>query len=475
MIIIMEFQKEISPEDKVDLKTKFCYAISSFGSFTIFTVFLSLVIIYYREILLLPSIYILWAFTFYAILNAINGVFFGWISDRTRTSQGRRIPYLKFFAPFLAISFIFIWISPSKGEIGVFGVFIWLLFSMILFDIFYNATNLAYISLGQELSMDNRERANIQAFVMVFGIFSTMISLILPLIILENMGRKGFIYFTIVLAVIQLITMLITSFTVKERLEFSLIQEPLGILDSFKHTIKSKSFLIVVFVNFCILFIQAVLFGNIFFYIFYVFTEYNPTLIIIIIGCLILSGLFFGTFYTLKINASKGLKPALFNSLLFVGVGLILIGVLPGIISLTGFFVFGFGLFGVMALINTAFGAVADEDEVKYGTRREAAIFGINSFITKPAQSIAGIFIAFILLVFQYQEPINGVQQSQSDFTILGFRLAMGIIPGFIVLGSALIFKLYPLHGNYLAEVKATMYQMHEEKREKYKALKLAK
>ena len=159
--------------------------------------------------------------------------------------------------------------------------------------------------------------------------------------------------------------------------------------------------------------------------------------------------LFIGTYYTLKVNAKKGLKPALSRSLIFVGIGLILIGILPGISALCGFFLFGFGLFGVVGLINTAYGAVADEDEVKNGNRREAAIFGIDALITKPAQSMAGIFIAFILIIFRYQEPINGVQQSQSGFTIIGFRLAMGVIPGIIMLICALIFRIYPLQGKY--------------------------
>lgn len=468
----MKQKNEFYQKEKVDLKTKLCYAISSFGSYTIFAVFLSSVIIYYREILLLPSIYILWAFTLYAILNAINGFFFGWISDRTRTSQGRRIPYLKFLAPFLAVSFVIVWISPTNEEIGVFGVFLWMLLSMILFDIFYNATNLAYMSLGQELSMDNRERANIQMFVMFFGIISTFISLVLPINILETMGRTGFIYFTVILAIVQLITMLITAFTIKERIEFSKIQEPLGIIDSFKQTVKNKSFIIIVYVNFWIILIQALLFGNMFFYIFYVFAQYNPNLIVILIGFFILLGLSTGTIYTLKINATKGLKTALLESLVFVGIGLILIGILPGIIALLGFFLFGFGLFGVVALINTAYGAVADEDEVKYGSRREAAIFGIDSLITKPAQSIAGIFIAIILIFFRYQEPIDGIQQPQSDFTILGFRLVMGVIPGLIMLSSALVFKFYPLQGKYLEDIQSKMYKMHEEKFEKYKALK---
>ncbi len=469
----MEKENERSPPDKLDIKVKLLYAISSFGSYTVFVVFLTSVIIYYREILLLPSIFILYAFSIYAILNALNGVFFGWISDRTKTSKGRRIPYLKFLAPFLAISFIIIWVSPSKEEIGVFGVFLWMLISMILFDIFYNTTNLAYMSLGQELSMDNEERANIQAINMYFGIIGTLISLIIPIYILENLSRNDFIYFTIILAIIQVITMLITAFTIKERLEFSQVQEALGFIESFKQTVRNKSFLIVVFANFWIIFLQALLFGNMFFFIFYVYSQYDSSTILILIAIFILSGLFSGTYYTLKINAKKGLKPALSESLILTGVGLILIGILPGIFALCGFFLFGFGLFGIVGLINTAYGAVADEDEVKNGTRREAAIFGIDALITKPAQSIAGIFIAFILILFRYQEPIGGVQQSQSDFTLLGFRLAMGLIPGIIILICALVFRMYPLHGDYLERIQSKMYQMHKEKSEKYEALKM--
>lgn len=469
----MEKENERSPQDNLDIRVKLLYAISSFGSYTVFVVFLTSVIIYYREILLLPSIFILYAFSIYAILNALNGVFFGWISDRTKTKKGRRIPYLKYLAPFLALSFVMVWVSPSKEEIGVFGVFLWMLISMILFDIFYNTTNLAYMSLGQELSMDNQERANIQAINMYFGIISTLISLIIPIYILENLSRNDFIYFTIILALLQLITMLITAFTIKERLEFSQVQEALGFKQSFKQTIKNKSFLIVGFTNFWIIFLQALLFGNMFFFIFYVYAQYNSSTILILIAIFILSGLFVGTYYTLKINAKKGLKPALTWSLIITGVGLILIGIIPGIFALCGFFLFGFGLFGIVGLINTAYGAVADEDEVKNGIRREAAIFGIDALITKPAQSIAGIFIAFILILFRYQEPIGGVQQSQSNLTLLGFKLAMGLIPGIIMLICALVFRMYPLHGDYLEKIQSKMYQMHEEKSEKYEALKM--
>jgi len=460
-------------EEKVDIKTKLCYAVGSFGSYTVFTIFLNSVIIFYREKLLLQSSSILYAFTLYTILNAINGVIFGWISDRTRTRKGRRIPYLKYLAPFLALSFILIWISPLTREIGELGVFFWLLLTMIFFDICYNTTNMAYSALGQELSMDNKERVNIQVYIMIFGIFSTLISLILPLSFLEDPGREGFIIFVVLLALIQLLTMWITAFTIKERLEFSQIDEPLGIIESFRYTIRNKSFLSTVFVNFCVGFVQAVIFGNIFFFINYIYINYPSALILALIGIFLLSGLFLGTIFLLKLNKARGLKYTLLRSLAIIGIGLIMIGVLPDIFATFGFFLFGFGLFGFMGLPNTALGAVADEDEVNTGTRREAAIFGVSALITKPAQSLAGLFIALILLLFQYQEPINGVQQPQSVFTLLGFRLGMGIIPGIIVLVSVYVFSFYPLYGEYLVEIKIKMYDIHEEKKKKLESLKI--
>ncbi len=453
----MNQQNNLSFEDKISVRTKLYYGLGSFGSYIAFAIVLNSTIFYYHTVLKLPEIIVLQAFIFYTILNAINGILFGWLSDKTKTSTGRRIPYLRLLAPFLAVAFIFVWLSPSIGEITEIGVLIWMVIFLVLFDIFYTSTNMAYSALGQELSMDQKERANIQVFIMLFGIIGVVISLFVPLYIFENLGRFEFVIFTIILAVIILITMLITSYTVKERLEFSHIDTPLGLRASVKHTIKNKSFLTTAFVNFWIQFVQAVIFGEIFFFITAVFVGYDSTDVLILMGAFLLSGLFIGIWYTLKINKTKGLKPALLRSLLFVGCGLLLVGILPGLFATSGFFLFGLGLFGIMALINTAYGAVADEDETKTGTRREAAIFGVNAFITKPAQSLGGVFIAFMLVMFSNEA--------------LGFRLAIGIIPGLIMLGSLLIFRIYPLHGKYLNEIKSKMRLMHKEKREKLKAL----
>ncbi len=57
--------------------------------------------------------------------------------------------------------------------------------------------------------------------------------------------------------------------------------------------------------------------------------------------------------------------------------------------TLIGFFCFGLGFAGGMYLIPLMNGDVVDMDEHRTGLRREGMYAGVNSFVTKPAISLA--------------------------------------------------------------------------------------
>src|SRR5512137_3013516 len=47
----------------------------------------------------------------FGIWNAVNDPLFGYISDRTKSSLGRRLPYIRYGAPIFAFGFILFWID----------------------------------------------------------------------------------------------------------------------------------------------------------------------------------------------------------------------------------------------------------------------------------------------------------------------------------------------------------------------------
>jgi GPH family glycoside/pentoside/hexuronide:cation symporter len=149
--------------------------------------------------------------------------------------------------------------------------------------------------------------------------------------------------------------------------------------------------------------------------------------------------------------------------------GLLLITFVPPLIMYISLALAGIGLVGPLVLTNVMWAQVCDEDELKTGVRREAAYFGMNAFITKPAQSIAIALPAVLLSLAQFVPRVGGVIQPQThpaevDFAIRAF---MGLIPAIALYIEVLILQFYPLKGDYWAEVQQKVLILHQEKQNK--------
>ncbi len=448
--------------EPLPLRNKLGVSLFQIGSTLLRQMFLVGLLIFYREQLLLSEVYIIYAFALYALWNAINDPLFGILSDKTKTKWGRRRPYLWIFTPIQALAFLLLWISPSTAEIGQVGVFIWLLVGLLLFDTALTATTIVWSAVLPELTMIPKDRAELAFYATIFAMIAAIVVMFIPDVFL-NAGTEGRFTIILILIIIQLVTMGISSYFAKERLVFQ-EDESLGVVDAIKYTIKNKSFLVTTSMCFLTTFNNTVFYGVIFFYLYYVHpgTDLGPLMIFVILEVVI--GLIIGTIYAIYNIKKKGLKPAILRGLLFYAAGFFMIGLLPGIFGLLGFVVVGLGVFSSQSLVGTALADVSDEDEVITGRRREAAIYGTNALFTKPAESVGTSFIAFMLLAFHYQEPIGGVQQVQSSLAILGLLITLGIIPGIVAVLAFLVFRLFPLKGEYLKEIKTKMNEMHEEK-----------
>lgn len=453
---------------KLSFGYKVTWGVAALGTSLISGVFGALLPIFYQDYLGLNARWIALASGIYAVWNALNDPIFGFISDSTRSKRGRRIPYMRYTAPFLALSFILVWLAPQKA--GDFTLFLWMLVSMVLYDGCYTIIGLVYSALLPEVTESDTERNHLQISSSLFGLLGVLLGFIIPDMFRPKVGAAPSFFplqiAMVVVAVTGMLLIIATTLKVKERLEFTQLDKPLNLKDQIKATFTSKSFLVLISQNFMSILVSSLVTGSIFYLADYVVKM--PTIILL---AFIFIPLIAGVPITNIIRKKIGLVQAQQLLLLIAGVGLVSITFVPTALIPICLVLAGFGLSGPQTLTNILFAQVADEDELRSGVRREGAFFGINAMVTKPAQSIAIALAPFILEAthFVTREANNGQPfLNQPASAVFGIKVFIGLIPGIAMLLGALILFWFPLRGQRLAQMQQDVLAMHARKKAEY-------
>ncbi len=446
---------------KLSAGFKLTWGVAALGNALISGIYAALLPIFYQDYLGLAARWIAIASAIYAVWNAINDPLFGYITDATKSKAGRRIPYMRWTAPFLALTFILVWFAPPKA--GQQALFWWMLVTMLLYDTAYTMIGLVYSALLPEVSESDAERNGLQISSSLFGLLGMILGFLIPDFFRPKAGMSpSFLPLQLSMVAVGLIGMaliLITAFRVKERPEFTQVDKPLPLLQALRYTFTSKAFLILVAENFMTILMQALLLGGLFYLADYVLRM--PTMIVLV--CVFVP-LIVGVPITTLLRKRLGVVGAQQLLLVLAGVGLILVSVLPTPLVPLCLALAGFGLAGPQTLTNVLFAQVADEDELRSGTRREGAFFGVNALLTKPAQSIALALMPFILEAthFVTREQNQGqIFLNQPPEALFGIKAVMGLIPGAAMLLGALILVWYPLRGGRLEKVQREVLDLH--------------
>jgi glycoside/pentoside/hexuronide:cation symporter, GPH family len=446
---------------KLGLQYKVVWGVAALGTSLISGTFAALLPIFYQDYLGLQAGWIATGAFIYAIWNAINDPLFGYISDSTRFKSGRRIPYMRYTAPFLALTFILVWFAPPKS--GQETLFWWMLITMILYDGAYTMIGLVYSALLPEVTESDAERNSLQISASLFGLLGMLLGFIIPDLFRPKAGATpSFLPLQvamIVVAVVSATLIIITTLKVKERPEFHLLDKPLPVSEQVRHTVTSKSFLVLAAANFMSILMQSLVMGSLFYLADYVLKM--PTMVLL--ACLFVP-LVIGVPITSVLRRRFGVVGAQQLLLCIAGIALIAIVFVPTPLILLCIAVAGFGLSGPQTLTNVLFAEVADEDELRSGVRREGAFFGVNALITKPAQSVALALMPFVLQAgnFVTREQNGGsIFLAQPESAILGMKAVTGLIPGLALLLGALLLAWFPLKGAYLRTVQERLMGLH--------------
>lgn len=111
------------------------------------------------------------------VSDALNDPIIGWLSDRTRTRWGRRLPWLLAGAlPFGALFALQWWVPPGWGDWALFAYYAAI---GVLFNVAYTTINLPYAALTPELTTDYNERTSLNSFRFAFSLGGSIVSLLL--------------------------------------------------------------------------------------------------------------------------------------------------------------------------------------------------------------------------------------------------------------------------------------------------------
>ncbi|MDX1413923.1 MAG: MFS transporter [Candidatus Promineifilaceae bacterium] len=411
----------------------------------------------------------------YGVWNAVNDPLAGWLSDRTHTRWGRRIPWIAgLFIP-LSITFYLLWVPPgSLLEMPGMPLLLYFLFFVLIFDLLWTLVVMNWTALFPEMVPDEKTRAGVSAYRQVFSLIGLLIGVALPPIIAgEDWGSASSV--ALLVAVVTAVFFGLSLLGSRERPEFQ-ADEPLGFIDSIRATMSNRNFLFFLATNLMIQFVFLALTSTIPFYAKYVLNIQSAvTLGGVTLDVGLQNSLLLGVAFIVALPAMsvwtalarrKGSWWALRICTLTAAASLLLYFVpssFYGGLAITA--VFGLSLAGLLMLTDLLIADMVDADELLTGARREGLYFGMNGLIIRFAFTIQGLITAVVLTLTNYVAPTATViYPPQPAAAVMGFRIMLAGFPALALIAAYFLLQGYKLHGRRLLEVQTAVSALHVQK-----------
>ncbi len=398
---------------------------------------------FYTDVVLLPAALVGAAIAIGRVWDGLNDPIMGWISDRTRTRFGRRRPYLGVMILPLAVAFVAIWSPPA--DLSSQQVFLYLVASLCLFDVFFGFYATPYLALGAEMTTDYGERARVVATRAVVHNAALLLGGggFYALATFFGGARDGYQLAGATLAAVMLGGGIIAFFGTRE----PVVAAPpdtatfRALVADLRATLQLQSFRIVIMAS-AVLLLGSSMSQALSIYVFRDAFGAVGRVGIVITVYLVAATLAFPGWAAAaaRVGKMRALQVCLLWSVASHFLSLVIEPTWPFPATLCLIFLAGLGVGGYILPIAIV-ADVFDEDELATGRRREGAFFGVWTLVMKLSAA-AGIAIVGVLL------PALGYQaglERQTPETVWALKLAWG--PGvavFFVL-TFLLVRRFPL------------------------------
>ncbi len=430
---------------KLSLKTKVAYGVADLGISLLTASIQFFLLFYYTDILgidpgLAGTALLVGKLTW----DAINDPIFGFLTDRTRSRWGRRKPYMLFGAIPFGLTIWLLYSLPA-GMTGA-TAFLAVLGSFLLVDTTQTMVSVPYYALSAELTYDYDERTSLISIRMIFTVLGYIMGAAATTLlagIFMGMGLAKTAAYSVtgaVFGLIAIITMLITTFGVKETPNPDLVPAKMPALSQIKHVFKNKPFVQYMIMS-TIISISFTLLTSLFPYFlkYQLHMEKETSLVMLVMLATIAVFLIPWRFASQKLN--KG--PAYALGLVIASVAILVAFFLPEKptpIIYGVAFVAGLGFSAQYVFPWSMIPDVIEVDQAKTGERHEGIYFGVNNFLGKLTGALGIAASGWALKLYGYV-----AEAQQTTHALFGIRFFFAIVP-VIAFAIALPFLIwYPI------------------------------
>jgi GPH family glycoside/pentoside/hexuronide:cation symporter len=439
-------QTALAPEIISSRKTRTLYTLSSLGVSIPVEAVSGIIMFYIVDVKNLPAPWFATFWVFYTIYNALNNPLLGFLSDRTHSRWGRRIPYILFSGIPYVLTFAILFLSPFDGQVNPTALLIFFGTVIVLWEGLYTALATGYYSLLPEMFASFQERTDVAAKMNIFQTAGLVIGVALPPILSDILGWSWMAIILASVAVIAIYLGLPAMYEKKNLQEQSYVP----FFPALKATFINRSFVMAAIAQAMRFFGTGVLQAGMMFYMKYCLkVDEGLTTIIFGVAFIVAAAMLY-PWRQLIANRTDSRTTLILANLVMI-VAVVPLGFSTSLLgALIAAVLIGIGLSGLILIGDVIIAGVVDEDEVKVGQQRAGMYFGISGFIiTLSGMLVSGVF-GMLLPRYGY----NTLLEVQPASVELGFRIFLTIPPivGFILAIVALYF--YPLHGERLKAVK---------------------
>ncbi len=436
-------------------KTRIMYALVSLGVATPAEAIAGIIAFYIVDVKNLPVTWYSVFWFFYTIYNAANNPALGYMSDRTRSRWGRRIPYILFGGLPYAVAFALIFTAPFDGRDNPVGLLIYFGIMIVIWEGLYTAMATGYYGLLPEMFGAYRERTDVAAKMNIFQTVALVLGAAIPPLLASLLGWSNM---AIILAVISVIAIYSGYPALFERKDL-MADTSFPFITALKYTFINRSYLTATGAQAMRFFATGTLQSGILFYLKYSL-KVDEGLATVILGIAFLVAMIslypWRNWVANKLDSRRTLMLA--NVVMILGI--VPMGFSPNInFTYAAAIVLGIGLGGLVLIGDVIMTEVVDEDEVKTGHQRAGMYFGMSGFVITLSGLLVSSVFGLMMPAFGYDTLLD-VQPATVD---LGFRLFLTIPTSIGFLFAIFLLWLYPLHGERLSEIRQKLDAKREE------------